>query len=214
MQQPQHAMIEGQIRPNKVNDERVIAAFEAVPREAFVPAKLREVAYLDEDIEIAPGRYLIEPMVLARLVNEAKIEPGDVVLDVGTGTGYSSAILSKLANVVVAIEQDAAMVDRASQILADLEIENAAVIQRTLCEGCLKQGPFNVIVIAGGVEEIPGILLDQLAEGGRLVTVKLEKGVGRGHVITRKGRQFKDRDFFDAQVPVLPGFEKAKGFQF
>jgi len=200
--------------PNKVNDPRVLEAFRTIPREVFVPKGLKEVAYVDGELEVAPGRFILEPMVMARLVSIAKIEAEDVVLDVGCATGYSAAILSRLANVVVATEQDPELVEQATQNLANLEIENAAVIERTLCEGCLKQGPFNVIMIASGVEEIPEGLSSQLAEGGRLVMVKVEDGIGRGHVITRTGNKLEGRDFFDAQAQLLPGYEKKKSFKF
>ncbi len=214
MQQPLQSMISGQIKPNKVNDPRVLEAFETIPREVFVPTGLKEVAYVDGELEVAPGRFNLEPMVLARLVSAAKVEPDDVVLDVGCATGYSAAILSRLANVVVAIEQDPELVEQATENLANLEIENAAVIERPLCEGCLKQGPFNVILMAGGVEEIPKILTDQLAEGGRLVTVKVENRIGRGHVVTKTGGKLSGRDIFDAHARILPGYEKARSFKF
>lgn len=207
-------MISGQIKPNKVNDPRVLKAFETIPREVFVPTGLKEVAYVDGELEVAPGRFNLEPMVLARLVSAAKVEPDDVVLDVGCATGYSAAILSRLANVVVAIEQDPELVEQATENLANLEIENAAVIERPLREGYLKQGPFNVILMAGGVEEIPEILTDQLAEGGRLVTVKVENGISRGHVVTKTGGKLSGRDIFDAHARILPGYEKARSFKF
>lgn len=207
-------MISGQIKPNKVNDPRVLEAFETIPREVFVPTGLKEVAYVDGELEVAPGRFNLEPMVLARLVSAAKVEPDDVVLDVGCATGYSAAILSRLANVVVAIEQDPELVEQATENLANLEIENAAVIERPLREGYLKQGPFNVILMAGGVEEIPEILTDQLAEGGRLVTVKVENGISRGHVVTKTGGKLSGRDIFDAHARILPGYEKARSFKF
>lgn len=214
MQQPLQSMISGQIKPNKVNDPRVLEAFETIPREVFVPTGLKEVAYVDGELEVAPGRFNLEPMVLARLVSAAKVEPDDVVLDVGCATGYSAAILSRLANVVVAIEQDPELVEQATENLANLEIENAAVIERPLREGYLKQGPFNVILMAGGVEEIPEILTDQLAEGGRLVTVKVENGISRGHVVTKTGGKLSGRDIFDAHARILPGYEKARSFKF
>lgn len=214
MQQPLQSMISGQIKPNKVNDPRVLKAFETIPREVFVPTGLKEVAYVDGELEVAPGRFNLEPMVLARLVSAAKVEPDDVVLDVGCATGYSAAILSRLANVVVAIEQDPELVEQATENLANLEIENAAVIERPLREGYLKQGPFNVILMAGGVEEIPEILTDQLAEGGRLVTVKVENGISRGHVVTKTGGKLSGRDIFDAHARILPGYEKARSFKF
>ncbi len=208
------AMIASQIRPNQVNNPKVIEAFEVTPRDAFVPKAMREVAYVDEDIEIAPGRYLMEPMVLARLIELAAVGPEDVVLDIGCGTGFTTALLARLASVVVGLEENAELAARAGEILADLEIESAAVIEGKLNEGCFRQGPYQVILIAGAVEEIPGNILDQLAEGGRLVTVLIKGGVGRGHLILRKGNLFSGHDHFDANLPLLPGFEKEKKFSF
>lgn len=214
MMEQKSAMIAGQIRPNQVNNPKIIEAFEVTPRDAFVPKALREVAYVDEDLEIAPGRYLMEPMVLARLIDLAAIGPDDVVLDIGCGTGFTTALLSRLASVVVGLEENLQLVTRAGEILADLEIENGAVIEGRLSEGCSRQGPYQVILIAGAVEEIPGNILDQLADGGRLVTVLIQGGVGRGHLVTRTGEVFSGRDHFDANLPLLPGFEKKKKFSF
>ena len=153
-------------------------------------------------------------MVLARLIDLAGIQPDDVVLDVASATGYTAAILSRLAGVVVGIEDDEALVEMASATLADLKIDNAAVIERSLTEGCPKQGPFNVIVIAAGVEEVPKALLEQLADGGRLVTVLKKEGIGRGSVITRKGSKFETKSVFDANVPDLAVFKKPARFKF
>ena len=208
------AMINGQIRPNSVTDPRIIEAFETTPREAFVPKSLREVAYVDEDLEIAPGRYLMEPMVLARLIELAKIGPEDVVLDIGCGTGFSPALLSRLANVVVGLEENPDLANRANEVLTDMEIQNGAVIEGKLIEGCARQGPYQVILIAGGVEVIPEVILDQLADGGRLVTVLKRGGVGRGHMVVKSGDTLVGKDHFDANSPLLPGFEKEKNFSF
>jgi len=208
------AMIAGQIRPNRVSNPKVLEAFETTPRDAFVPKALREVAYLDEDLEIAPGRYLMEPMVLARLINLAGVTKEDVVLDIGCGTGFTTALLSRLASVVVGLEENKELMERAGEILADLEIENAAVIEGKLNEGCPRQGPYQVIIIGGAVEEIPGAILDQLADGGRLVTVLEKDGVGCGHLVQRVGKTFSGQDHFDASLPPLPGFEKAQKFTF
>lgn len=208
------SMIEGQIRPNKVTDAHVLAAFETVPRDAFVPKAKREVAYLDEDIEVAKGRFIMEPMVLARLVEAANVTPEDMVLDIGCTTGYSSAILAQLGNVVVGLEEDEELAKTAAETLDALDIANAAVITGNLREGVPSQGPYQVIFINGAVEEIPTPITDQLAEGGRLVTVLVKDGVGHGHIITKAGGNVGGRDLFDADVPFLPGFQKKASFRF
>ena len=207
-------MISGQIRPNRVTDERVIDAFATVPREAFLPKALKGVAYLDEDLPIKPGRYLMEPMVMARLVQAAGILDSDVVLDVGCATGYSSAILAKLAATVVALEEDGELGKTAAENLAQVEIDNVAVIEGPLTGGAPKHGPYQVIFLSGAANEVPAELIDQLDEGGRLVFVRLENNVGHGHIITKTGGLTGRRDLFDAGTPVLPGFGKKPAFSF
>ncbi|WP_281300104.1 MULTISPECIES: protein-L-isoaspartate O-methyltransferase [unclassified Iodidimonas] len=208
------AMIAGQIRPNRVSDDQVLAAIEAIPRESFVPKALRGVAYVDEDLEIADGRYLMEPMVFARMIMEAEIRPDDVVLDVGAATGYSTAVLSKLAETVVALEEDDDLLTRAGAKLAELGCDNAVVIKGDLTAGAPEQGPFDVIVLNGAVEYIPDALIGQLADGGRLVCVHMHDGLSRAHVMVKSGDAVGGRDVFDAFTPLLPGFSKAPAFRF
>jgi len=208
------AMIAGQLRPNRISDERLLKAFEAVPRERFVPATLRGVAYVDENLPVASGRYLMEPMVLARLIMDANLEPHDSVLDIGCATGYSTALLAQLAESVVALEQDGELAATAQRKVADLGLTNVAVLEGKLAMGAPDQAPFDVILLNGCVERLPKDLLAQLSDGGRLVCVFLEHGVGRGRMVYRLGDIFSTRDLFDANVPPLPGFQKAPTFQF
>lgn len=207
-------MIDCQLRPNEVNDERIIDAILSVPRDVFVPKAKRSVAYVDEDLEIAPGRYLMEPRVFGRLLMAANIQKNDIILDVGCATGYSTAVLAGLADAVVAIEENEKLAAIAEKKLAELDVMNAAIVTCTMCNGVAKQGPFDVIFIEGAVEEIPAALLKQLKEGGRLVCVKLEGGVGRAHIITKSDGKFEGQNLFDANVPALPGFEKKRNFVF
>ncbi|WP_262691350.1 protein-L-isoaspartate O-methyltransferase family protein [Kordiimonas aestuarii] len=207
-------MIDCQLRVNEMNNERVIDAIRAIPREQFVPKAKRAVAYVDEDLPIGDGRYLMEPMVFARLLNAAEIGPRDLVLDIGCATGYSTAVIAGLADAVVALEMDADLVIKAEKKLAALEVMNAAVVQGAHAAGVAKQGPFDVIVIEGAVEEVPADLVKQLKEGGRLVCVKLEGGQGRAHIVTMEAGIPSGRDLFDANTPLLPGFMKEKGFVF
>ncbi len=208
------AMIAGQIRPNRVSDERVLEALHEIPRELFVPKALRGAAYIDEDLEVAEGRYLMEPMILARLLMEAEIGPDDVVLDIGCATGYSTAALSRLADAVVAVEEDPDLVEKASTKLAELGCDNAAVLEAVLTYGAPEQGPFDVIVLNGAVENIDHSLTDQLADGGRLVCVRLHEGTSRGYLMVKAGETVGGRDLFDAFTPVLPGYQLEKRFVF
>lgn len=208
------AMISGQLLPNKITDERVIEALTSVSRDSFVPKALKGVAYVDEDIEVAPGRFVMEPMVLAKLISAANIQKTDVVLEVGCATGYSTAVLSKLADAVVAVEEDEELSAKADRYLQDCGADNVAVVCCANSEGVIKQGPFPVIFINGGVEEIPQTLIDQLADGGRMVFVRVENGVGHGHMLTKNGETVDGRDLFDANVYILPGFNKEAQFVF
>ncbi len=206
-------MVLSQLRPNRVTNDRVAEAMDTVPREEFVPKELRGVAYLDEDLEVAPGRFIVEPRVFGRLLQEADIQSTDVVLDIGCGTGYSSAVLGFLAQAVVAIESDPALVETASEILSRLESDNVAVVEGTLADGNAKQGPYNVIHINGAITTAPQSLLDQLAEGGRLICV-LGSNPGVATVYRRQGSSFFPRAVFDASVPALPDLMSATSFEF
>jgi protein-L-isoaspartate(D-aspartate) O-methyltransferase len=209
-----HQMVQNQLEPNRVNDSRVARAMEAIPRERFVPDDMAGVAYLDEDIEIAPGRYLMEPMVFARLIQSAQTEGGEIALDIGCVTGYSSAVLANLVGTVVAVEADEVLAAQATENLAALEADNAVVMAGSHAEGYAGQGPYDVIAVEGQVPEIPAALTDQLAEGGRLVAVIGTGSVGRLVRITRSGDNLLKETLFDAMLPPLPGFEQGTGFVF
>lgn len=208
-------MVEGQLRSNRVTDPALLEAFQTVPRERFVPEPLRGIAYVDEDLEIGQGRYLMEPRVLGRLLQAARPGRGDIALDIGCATGYASAILARLSATVVALECDPKLSETASRTLSELGIDNAVVVHGPLADGCPGQAPYNVIVIDGAVHEVPEALGRQLADGGRLVTVvKDSVGMGRAMLYQRTGEVVAGRVLFDAAVPVLPGFQGAPGFVF
>lgn len=213
-------MVDGQLRTTDVNSAAVLSAMGSVPREAFVDARRRELAYIDEDIEIsapngdAAGRYIMEPSPFGKLVQLADIRPGDVVLDVGCGTGYSAAVLSRLASSVIAVESDAALAERATSILADLGFDNAAVVNGPLRSGYAAEGPYDVIVIEGAVGEIPAALFDQMRDGGRLVAVEGYGNAGVARLYVKADGVVTGRRGFNAAVKPLPGFEKAPAFVF
>ena len=208
-------MVESQLRPNRLTDERLIQVLSEVPREAFVPAALKSVAYLDRDLEVAPGRHLMAPMVLARLLQEARVAAHDVVLDLGCASGYSAAVLARLAASVVALEADAELAAWATATLPALDIDNVAVVEAPLPRGLPDQGPYDLIFIAGAVPEVPADLLDQIAEGGRLTAV-LDRGAGLGRatLYQRLDGLVAERALFDATCRPLPGFERAPSFVF
>ena len=206
-------MVDAQVRTNDVIDTRIHAAMVEIARERFVPAAKRALAYADVAVEVANGRYLLDPRALAKLVQLAEITSSDKVLDVATATGYSAAILGKLARSVIALEQDADLVRHAQDLLSG--IGNVMVVQGGLVEGFKSNAPYNVIFINGAVESVPESLLSQLAEGGRLVTfVQSEGRPGKAFVYVREQGRVGSRPDFDAQVPLLGGFRKAVGFVF
>jgi protein-L-isoaspartate(D-aspartate) O-methyltransferase len=197
-----------------VTDERLIEAIRSLPRERFVPDRARARAYLDDDVEIAPGRYLMEPMVTARLIQAADAKSEDIALVVGAGSGYAAALLANLANTVVALESEPALAQRASAVFAELAIDNAAVVEGALNAGCAKHAPYNVIYLDGAIEQVPSALTAQLAEGGRMVGVLLDRGVGRAALWVKSGNAISHRVLFDANVAPLPGFSAPARFVF
>ncbi|HEX9770809.1 MAG TPA: protein-L-isoaspartate O-methyltransferase [Kiloniellales bacterium] len=208
-------MVDCQLRTNKVRDARLLHAFETVPRELFVPENRRSIAYVDEDLQLSPGRFLIEPMVLARLLHAANITPEDLVLEIGGASGYGSAILAYLGATVVSLESDKDLAAAAAAAQAKLGIGNVLIVVGPLRHGYDKQAPYNVIVINGAVSEIPAAITDQLAEGGRLVgVVREDTGPGQAVLVERHGANISRRVLFDAATPVLPEFERTPGFVF
>lgn len=208
-------MVLCQIRPNKVTDAGLIEALREIPREQFVPPARRGVAYVDEDLEVSPGRYLMEPVVFARLLQAAQPGPDDVALDIGCATGYSTAVLGRLAAMVVGLETDPELVAGATERLTALEVDNAVIVEGPLGDGYPAQGPYDVILIGGAVPAVPSEITDQLAEGGRLVAVVAPRpGVGAATLFTRIDGLVSARPAFDAAVPMLPGFDTETGFAF
>ncbi|PKQ04022.1 MAG: protein-L-isoaspartate O-methyltransferase [Alphaproteobacteria bacterium HGW-Alphaproteobacteria-12] len=210
-------MVESQVRINSVTDGRVIDAISAVPRERFVPISRQGLAYMDEDIRISdknPPRFLMEPRVFARLVQLAEIGADDLVLDVGCGSGYSTAVLSRLAGTVVALECDEDLAARAGATLSDLGVDNAVIVAGPLTEGYAKQAPYDVIFVNGMIASVPDALQRQLRDDGRLVAVEGNGVAGRGRIYMRSGDIFSGRDAFDATIQFLPGFEPTASFVF
>ena len=205
-------MVDSQIRPSDVTDRRVIAAFSNVPRHAFTPRSRLASAYADSEVETGEGRRMMRPRALSKLVHEADVQADELVLDIACGRGYSTAILARLAETVVALEDDEARVTRATDILADVGADNAAVIQGDLAKGAPGQGPFNVIFVNGGVEEVPQAWFDQLAEGGRLAVIERDGPVGRAMIYTKSGAGVSAREVFDATPAMLPGFAAPRRF--
>jgi len=212
-------MVDGQLRTTDVTDAAILEAMLVVPREEFVDPARRALAYIDEDVPTAsadggPQRYLMEPSPFAKLVQLADIGPGDFVLDVGCGTGYSSAVLSRLASSVVALETDADLADRAAATLTRLGFDTVAVVKGRLSEGYAAEAPYDVIFLGGAVEFVPDALLAQLKDGGRLVAVEGTGNSGKARLYVKTDGIITGRSVFNAAIKPLPGFERVRTFQF
>lgn len=211
-------MVDGQVRTNDVTDARILDAMLSVPREAFVPDSKRALAYLDLDLDVseggAPKRCLIQPAVLAKMLQAAEIGETDRVLVVGCASGYAAAVVARFAGPVVATESEPALAERAKSILAGVGAGNVTVRAAAAAEGDAADAPFNVIVLNGATEIVPQGLFEQLAEGGRLVGVFALSQPQRAAVVTRSHGDFGHRPLFDATAPVLPGLERVPAFVF
>lgn len=209
------AMVAGQVRVNDVTDLRLQAVLESVPRERFLPEHLRPLAYVEQEIEYAPGRRLLTPRDFAKLVAAADPGPRDLVLDIACGAGYSTAVLAGLAEMVVGVEADEAVAARAQETLNALGISNAAVIAGDPTAGAPRQGPYDLIFIGGGIEVEPAALLAQLKDGGRLAAIRVDGRIARGTLHVRSGSATGARALFDATTrAVLEGFAAPRGFRF
>lgn len=213
-------MVESQIRTNDVTDVRILSAMREIPREAFLPPSMREIAYIDEDVSLTPGaqqmeaRYLISPLCFSKMLQAADIQQSDLVLDIGCGSGYSTAVLARLCDAVVGLEADKALCDQAEKALHSLGVDNAAIVTGPLNEGYASEGPYDVIVLQGSVSQVPALLLEQLKEGGRLIGVIGNGGLGKLCVFNRVDGEFSQRAIADSGAPPLPGFSVAPVFTF
>ena len=215
MQTQRLAMVESQLRTDRVTDKRLLDAMAEIPRERFVPDSRRHLAYIDEDIPIGHGRYLLEPRVFARLVQTAEVSDSDVVLDIGCGAGYSATVLGRLAQAVVAVESVPELIEMAGSSVDEADQDNIVFQLGQLADGWPGQAPYDVIFINGAVQQVPETLLSQLAEGGRLCTVlRPDDGPGRAVIMLHTEGQVSQRPIFDANVPVLVEFNRTRSFVF
>ena len=205
-------MLDSQIRTNDVTDKAIQAAFRHVPRECFVPKSKTALAYGDANVDLGEGRFMLRPRDFSKMIEAADIAPTDIVLDIACGRGYSVAVLAELAETVVALEDTQERVQQASALLERCQVTNAAVVQGDLKVGAAEHGPFDVIMAGGAVADIPASWLEQLANGGRLVCAVAEGPICRVKVFTKVGDRIGERVVFDANIPVLPGFEIKQEF--
>lgn len=208
-------MVEGQLRTNRITDPALMGAFLAVPRERFVPAAFKGAAYVDEDIPLGHGRYLMEPLVLARLIQLADLARDERALFVGAGSGYGAAVLAQIAASVVALESRPELAEMARRACGELGYDNVSVIEGPLEKGHGGGAPYHAILFGGAVADAPAALARQLAEGGRMVAVlKPDAAVGKATLMRRAGTVLSRRAAFDAATPMLPDFAPEPSFVF
>ncbi len=205
-------MVDTQVRPSDVTKFPIIEAMLSVPREAFVPARRREAAYVGGDIDLGGGRIMLEARTLAKMLDALDIGPEDVVLDIGCGLGYSAAVIAQMAEAVVAVEEDPDLAAQAQARLSAEGVDSAAVIEAPLAEGAAKPGPYDAIVIEGAAETVPDAILDQLKEGGRIACLFMEGALGVCKVGHKIDGRVSWRYAFNASAPILPGFARERRF--
>jgi len=207
-------MVDTQVRPSDVTKYPIIDAMLSVPRELFVPAGRREAAYIGENIPLGPGRVILEPRTLAKMLDTLNIQGDELVMDIATGLGYSAAVMARLAEAVIALEEDETMASEAEAALSEAGADNVAVVTGPLAEGAPQHGPYDVIAIEGAVEAVPQTVLDQLKDGGRIACLFTEGTLGVCRIGYFIDGTVSWRDIFHASAPVLPGFERSAEFVF
>ena len=205
-------MVDTQIRPSDVTKFPILDAMLKIPREHFVPRDKRDIAYIGESVPLGADRVVMDPRTLAKLLDALNITQSDLVLDIGSGLGYSSALLSRLAEAVVAIEDDEMRVADSEEVLQEMGLDNVFLLQGELNEGATQHGPYDVILIQGAVEDIPQSLIDQLKEGGRMGAIFTDRMNGEARIGYKHEGRMTWRFAFNATLPVLAGFRKAKKF--
>ena len=211
------AMVDSQIHPMGVSSDRILDAFLAVPREEFVPDELKDVCYCDEDIKVSEGRYLMEPSVFARLLQEGKISKEDAVLTIGSGIGYNAAILSHLCGTVVALEDKKEMINSAQTSWDKLGMTNIAAIPGNICAGAPEYAPYDVIIFNGAISELPINTKNNLKVGGRILAIIRKTGFGLAHAMIFEKTDkdtLSSRVLFEAGTPYLKDFSPKKEFVF
>ena len=205
-------MVDTQVRPSDVTKFPIIEAMLRIPREMFVPDDKRDAAYVGENVDLGGGRVVLEPRTLAKMLEAVDIQPDELVLDIASGYGYSTALAAHLAEAVIALEEVPELAKEAERALGEAGADNTAVIEGPLAEGAAKHGPYDVIMVQGAVQHMPDAITDQLKDGGRIAAIFQEGALGVVRVGYRIDGQMTWRFAFNAGAPVLPGFEANRAF--
>ena len=206
-------MVDTQVRPADVTKFPIIDAMLSIPREEFVPAAQREAAYMGENLEIGGARVILEPRTLAKMLDALDVSVDELVLDVGSALGYSSAVIARMAEAVVAVEEDEAFASEEQEALSAVGADNVILHVGPLAEGAPQHGPYDVIIVEGGVTEFPSALIDQLNEGGRVACIFMKGALGEARIGRKQNGSITWRMAFNAGAPILPGFASAVEFQ-
>jgi protein-L-isoaspartate(D-aspartate) O-methyltransferase len=207
-------MVENQLRPTRIDNPRLLAAMGEIPREAFCPPALKGAAYGDDGIDLGGGRHLLEPLALAKLIQAAAPQPGDVALVIGCDTGYCAAVLSRLVATLFLLAPGREQGGSTEELLAELGCDNVVLQVGDPHAGLPGQAPFDVLLLAGSVERVPPTLLDQLGEGGRLVAVVNHGRVGKLTLFRKLGGAVGSTTPVDATIPPLAGLRPEPAFVF
>lgn len=208
------AMVDRQVRPSDVTSYAIIGALLDVPREAFVPESLKPIAYFGEHLMLGDRRVLLDPWSFSKLLDIVEVRRDDLVLDLGCGLGYSAAVIARLAEAVIAVEEDETMAQSAEETLVGMGVDNAVVHAGPLAAGAPEHGPYDVVLVEGGIEEFPAAIVEQVKIGGRIGAIFSAGTYGQGRIGIRTNTGITWRRVFDSTAPILPGFERAKTFEF
>jgi protein-L-isoaspartate(D-aspartate) O-methyltransferase len=206
-------MVDTQIRPSDVTKFPIISAMLTVPRENFVPRDKREAAYVGDNIDLGGNRTILDPRTFAKMLDVLDIQPTDFVLDIGMALGYSSAVLSQLAEAVVAVEDEQTRFDEASEALHDFGADNVIPHLGELVEGAAQHGPYDVILIQGAIEHVPDMVLGQLKDGGKIACLFAEGALGTVKIGYKLDGRMDWRASFNAGAPTLDGFQRHRAFK-
>ncbi len=207
-------MVEGQIKPLGNISNQIMNAFLSIPRDQFVPLEFKNFAYLEKNIELGNDRFLLKPSLIAKIISLADFNSSDTVLIIGSSTGYSSAILSNIAETVISIEEDDQLVKFSETMVLHKKIDNVVFLKKDLNEGCPEHGPFNKILIEGAVEDIPNYLFEQLDENGKMIAIIANGELSEVREYNKVEENIGSKFLFNCEAPKLKAFNKTDSFNF
>ena len=205
-------MVDTQVRPCDVTKFPVIEAMLRVERELFVPRDKREAAYIGENVDLGGSRVVLDPRTLGKMLDFLNIQNDELVLDIGVGLGYSSALISRMSEAVVAVEDDPDRISEAEETLGQVGADNVVLHNGALADGAAQHGPYDVIILQGAVEHMPDAILGQLKDGGRIACIFNKDALGIVKIGHKLNGKVNWRFAFNAAAPVLAGFERPKAF--